>query len=125
MEVVRLDKWLWAVRIFKTRSIASEACKKGRVLVNGISSKPSKEIKIGDSITVRKLPVIYSYQVKQLVEKRLSAKLVSDCLDDLTSIEELDKLKVKDTFFIKRDRGLGRPTKKDRRQMDDLKDNLN
>jgi ribosome-associated heat shock protein Hsp15 len=117
---VRIDKWLWTVRVFKTRTLAGEACNKGRILVNGLPAKASKDIKIGDSIIVRKPPVIYSYFVKGIPGSRLSPKLVVDYLEDQTSIEELDKLKVKDVIFFKRDRGAGRPTKKDRRQMDDL-----
>ena len=121
MDKVRIDKWLWAVRIFKTRALASEACRRRRVLVNGLPAKPSKEVVTGDQVTVRKLPVIYNYRVKQLVEKRLSAKLVSGYLEDNTSLEELDKLKVNENFFARRNRGEGRPTKKERRQLDDLK----
>ncbi len=123
--MVRLDKWLWAVRIYKTRSIATDACKRGHILVNGLTAKPSKEIREGDQVTVRKLPVLYNFAVKQLTEKRLPAKLVPDYFDDQTSVEEMNKLKIKETFFIQRDRGTGRPTKKDRRQIDDLKENLN
>ena len=121
---MRLDKWLWAVRIYKTRSISTDACRRGHIIVNGSIAKPSKEIREGDQITVRKLPVYYNYIVKQLAEKRLPARLVSDYLDDHTSIEELDKLKINESFFVKRDRGSGRPTKKDRRQIDFLNDNL-
>jgi len=116
---------LWAVRIYKTRSIATDACKRGHILVNGLTAKPSKEIREGDQVTVRKLPVLYNFAVKQLTEKRLPAKLVPDYFDDQTSVEEMNKLKIKETFFIQRDRGTGRPTKKDRRQIDDLKENLN
>jgi ribosome-associated heat shock protein Hsp15 len=125
MEGVRADKWLWAVRIYKTRALATEACRKGRVLVNGTEAKPSREIRQGDSITVRKMPVIYSFRVKQTVEKRLSAKLVPGYLEDLTSLEELEKLKVNDSFFIRRERGTGRPTKKERRQIDKLNNTVN
>jgi ribosome-associated heat shock protein Hsp15 len=124
MEKVRLDKWLWAVRIFKTRALASEACRKGWVIVNTWAAKPSKEIGEGDEVTVRKMPVIYNFVVKKTVENRLSAKLVPDYLEDRTSVQELDKLKVKDTFFARRDRGTGRPTKKERRELDDLSDNF-
>ena len=124
MNSVRLDKWLWAVRVYKTRSVSTDACRHGHVLVNGLTAKPSKEIKEGDEITVRKLPVLYNYKVKQLTGNRLPAKLVSEYFEDLTSPEELDKLKIKETFFIKRERGSGRPTKKDRRQIDTLNDTL-
>lgn len=121
LEKVRIDKWLWAMRIFKTRSLATEACKKGRVFVNAQGVKPSRDIVVGDRITVRKLPVIYSYVVKGLSEKRMSAKLVPDFLEDVTSLEELDKLNVNEYIHSKRERGTGRPTKKERRQLDDLR----
>jgi ribosome-associated heat shock protein Hsp15 len=121
---VRLDKWLWAVRIFKTRNQAAEACRKGRILVNGMEAKPSREIRTGDMIIVRKLPVIYTYKVLDIVENRQPARVIKDFLEDLTTIEELDKLKVNDGFFVRRDRGKGRPTKKERRSMDDMINNL-
>ncbi len=123
MNSVRVDKFLWAVRIFKTRSLAAEACSKGRVLVNGANTKPSKELKGEESITVRKPPVVYSYKIKELVKNRQPAKLVENFIEDLTSIEELDKLKISETFFFKREPGAGRPTKKDRRSIDKLKNN--
>jgi ribosome-associated heat shock protein Hsp15 len=125
LEKIRIDKWLWAVRIFKTRNLAAEACRKGRVLVNGTEAKPSREIRVGDTVVIRKLPVIYTYKIKQLIERRQSAKVVKDFFEDLTSVEELDKLKIKDTFFIKRDKGTGRPTKKERRVLDNIIDNMN
>ncbi len=120
--MVRVDKWLWAVRVFKTRAVSTDACRRGRVLVNGLSAKPSKELKSGDHVTVRKPPVLFSYQVKQIIDKRISAKLVSQYLDDQTTLEELDKLKINESFFFKRERGTGRPTKRERRQIDKLKD---
>jgi len=121
LESVRVDKWLWAVRIFKTRALATDACRHGRVLVNGLPAKPSRELRSGSKVTVRKPPVLYSYKVKEIVEKRVSAKIVDQYLEDQTSLEELDKLKVNDTFFFKRERGTGRPTKKERREIDKLK----
>lgn len=121
MEKVRLDKWLWSVRIFKTRTLASEACRKGRIFVNGQVAKSSREIVAGDRITVRKMPVIYTFVVKKPAEKRMSAKLVPEYLDDITSLEELDKLKVNEVIFSQRQRGSGRPTKKERRQLDELR----
>ena len=125
MDKVRIDKFLWAVRIFKTRSLATDACNKGRVLIDGQSTKASKELKGNEHITVRKPPVVYSYKVKTLVKNRLPAKLVHDYIEDQTSVEELDKLNIKETFFFKRDRGAGRPTKKERRTIDKLQnDNL-
>jgi ribosome-associated heat shock protein Hsp15 len=122
--MVRIDKWLWAVRIFKTRGLSTEECKKGHVLVNGMVAKPSKEIKENDHVTVRKLPVLYSYIVKETIDKRVSATKVTECMEDLTTLEELDKLKIKETLYIRRDRGTGRPTKKDRRLINDLEETL-
>jgi ribosome-associated heat shock protein Hsp15 len=119
-ERVRIDKWLWAVRIYKTRSQASEACKMGRILIGGIEVKPSREIKTGDILFIRKLPVIYTLRVKDLVVHRLPAQRVKEFAEDLTSPEELEKLNIKDAVFFKRDRGTGRPTKKERRLLDDI-----
>lgn len=125
MNKVRIDKWLWAVRIFKTRSIAADSCNKGRVLINNIPAKPSKELIGNETITVRKPPVIYTYKIKSLVKNRLPAKLVPDYIEDLTSVEELDKLKINETFFVQRERGAGRPTKRERRIIDKLKTDNN
>ena len=124
MGKVRLDKWLWAVRIFKTRALAAEACKKGRIYVNGLVAKASKEISVGDSVTVRKMPVIYTFIIKQTLENRLPARKVPEYLEDITSVEELDKLKIRETLFSSREKGAGRPTKKDRRRLDGLIDNI-
>ncbi len=121
--MARVDKWLWAVRIFKTRAVSSDACKRGKVSVNNLTAKASKELKIGDSVTVSKPPVLYSYQVKEITEKRVSAKLVSQYLDDKTTEEELGKLKINETIYFRRERGTGRPTKRDRREIDKLRDN--
>ncbi|MCF8379399.1 MAG: RNA-binding S4 domain-containing protein [Bacteroidales bacterium] len=118
---LRADKFLWAVRIFKTRAIAAEACKKGKVQISGMNIKASREIKPGECIEVRKAPVNYSYQVISIPNNRVSAKLVPDFIVDKTSEEELLKLTAGDSFFIKRDRGTGRPTKKDRRIIDNLR----
>ena len=117
---VRIDKWLWAVRIYKTRSQASEACKKGRILIRGMEVKPSRVVKIGDILFIRKLPVIFTIRVKNLVENRLPAQRVREFAEDITSAEELEKLKIKDSAFFRRDKGTGRPTKKERRSMDDI-----
>jgi ribosome-associated heat shock protein Hsp15 len=114
----RIDKFLWAVRVFKTRSLAAEACKKGKVIIEGFPVKASREVKKGDIILVRKLPLIYTFKVKELLENRVSAKRVPEFVEDLTSVEELDKLKVRDTVFYSREKGKGRPTKKDRRLLD-------
>jgi ribosome-associated heat shock protein Hsp15 len=118
----RIDKWLWAVRIFKTRSQASEACRKGRIIINGIQVKPSRDIKAGEIILIRKPPAVYTYRVKSLLQKRQSARLARECYEDLTSVEELNKLKINETLFFKRDRGAGRPTKKERRTLDKLRE---
>ena len=124
METVRIDKWLFAVRIYKTRALATDACRRGRVLVNGIQAKPSKELHPGDKVTVRKLPVIYNFSVKGTIDKRVSARLVPEYLEDLTTPEELNKLNIRESFFFKRDRGTGRPTKKERRDIEGLRNNL-
>ncbi len=118
---LRIDKYLWAVRVFKTRSLATEACRKGKVIIDEVQVKPSRVVKEGDVIYVKRNPIVYSYRVKKLLGKRLSAKLVVDYVENITPEEELKKLEVRDTFFIKRDRGSGRPTKKERRIIDKLR----
>lgn len=118
---VRVDKWLWAVRIFKTRSLATEACRKGKVLILDQAVKPSRLLRPGDIIRVRKLPVIYTYRVLGLSGKRLSAGAAQELVENLTPESEMDKLRVKDSFFIVRDKGSGRPTKKDRRTIDKIR----
>lgn len=121
MEEVRIDKYLWAIRVFKTRSKATDACKGGKVRVNGADIKPSKTVRTGDVIVVRKGAVSYTYRVIECLEKRQGAQLVPKFAENLTPQEELDKLRAPvETFFLKRDRGAGRPTKKDRRQMENL-----
>ncbi len=118
MNEVRIDKWLWAMRIFKTRTIATEACKKGRVLMGGVAVKPSRTIKTGDVIDVRKPPVTYSFRVKALTQNRLGAKLVPDYMENITPKSELDLLDiVKISGFIDRRKGLGRPTKREGREL--------
>jgi ribosome-associated heat shock protein Hsp15 len=121
-EDIRVDKYLWAVRVFKTRSQSTDACRKGKVIIDDIQVKPSRVVKEGDVILVKRKPVVYSYRVKKLLGKRLSAKLVVDYVENITPEEELKKLEVKETFFIKRDRGAGRPTKKERRIIDKLRE---
>lgn len=121
MDSVRIDKYLWAIRAFKTRSDATEACKGNKVTVSGTAVKPSREVKIGDTVTVRKGQVLYTYKIVALLEKRVGAKEVEKYAANLTPQSELDKLHAPvETFFIKRDRGTGRPTKKERREMDSL-----
>ena len=119
---IRVDKWLWAVRIYKTRNQATEACKKGRILIREQPVKPSRVLRINDIVQVKRPPVIYSYKVTGLLAKRLSARLVKDYIENITPESELQKLKVKETFFISRDKGSGRPTKKERRTMDKLRE---
>lgn len=121
MEELRIDKYLWAIRVYKTRTDATDACKGGKVRLNGADVKPSKTVKPGDTIVARKGAVVYTYKVIQLIDKRQGAKMVPLYAENLTPPEELAKLRAPvETFFLKRDRGAGRPTKKDRRQMDDL-----
>ena len=125
MDEVRIDKYLWSIRVYKTRTDATDACKGGKVRVNGADIKPSKAVKVGDTIVARKGPVTYTYKVVQLVDKRQGAKRVPEYAENLTPAEELAKLRAPvETFFLKRDRGAGRPTKKDRRQMESLWGNL-
>lgn len=117
----RIDKWLWSVRIFKTRSIAIEFCRKGRVTINGNMIKPAREVQVGDTIVVRKPPVNYTFKVKGFPKSRVGAKLVVDYLENLTPADELQKLDPAFMAFnIYRERGTGRPTKKDRRSLDEL-----
>lgn len=124
-DVVRIDKLLWAIRVFKTRTEATDACKGGKVKVAGTNVKPSRMVKVGETIDVRKGSVQYSYKIKQLTEHRLGAKLVPDFAENLTPQAELDKLMAPvETFFLRRDRGTGRPTKKDRRSMEDAWDQI-
>ena len=119
---VRIDKWLWAVRIFKTRSLAAEACKKKRISVNGEPAKSSKLIKENDTISVTKLPVTFTYRVKEVLQKRISAKLVSDYVENQTPEAEIEKLiHPKQPIFGKREKGAGRPTKTERRTLDNLR----
>ena len=124
-EETRIDKYLWAIRVFKTRTDATDACKGGKIRLNGADVKPSKTVKPGDVIAARTGAVTYTYRVVETVEKRQGAKLVPRYAENITPPEELDKLKAPvETFFLKRDRGTGRPTKKDRRQMESLWDSL-
>lgn len=125
MEEIRLDKYLWAVRVFKTRSDAAEAIRSNRVTVNGSTVKPSREVRIGDIIEVKRMPVTYKYRVADLVSSRQPAKNVPSYCLDITPREELDKLNApRETIFVFRDRGTGRPTKKERRELDSLMDDI-
>ena len=121
MEEVRIDKWMWATRIFKSRSIAVEACKKNRVMINNTVVKPSRMIRIGDVVQVRKPPVVYSFKVLALTERRMGAKLVPEYLENVTPPEQYQILELnKISGFIDRAKGTGRPTKKDRRSLDEF-----
>ncbi|WP_291855584.1 RNA-binding S4 domain-containing protein [Marinilabilia sp.] len=124
-ESVRIDKYLWAVRLFKTRSLAAEACKKGRVTIDEQPVKSSRVIRRGDIICIKVPPAVKTYKVLDLSEKRMGAKLVPDYLEDITPKEELDLLEMaRMTQKLSRPRGTGRPTKKDRRDLDNLKNDL-
>lgn len=122
---VRIDKYLWAVRIFKTRSDAAEAVRNNRVLVNGSAVKPSREVKVGDRISVKRMPAMFEYKVVELVSSRQPAKNVPDYCLNITPQSELDKLSApRETVFVFRDRGTGRPTKKERRDLDSLMEGI-
>ena len=115
---VRLDKWLWAVRVFKTRSQAIESCKAGHIKINGISVKPSHKVKIGEVMTVQKGELTKTYKVLSIIEQRVSAKVAIQFVEDLTPTEEYEKLKeIKQTMPFYFDPGFGRPTKRNRRMM--------
>jgi ribosome-associated heat shock protein Hsp15 len=123
---VRIDKFLWAARIYKTRSVASEACRKGRIIINNIQVKPSRSVTSGEVITVRKPPVIYTYRVIEPIENRVSSKLAPKYIEDLTSEEERAKTNVRLSGITGyRERGSGRPTKKERRNLDRFTDDSN
>lgn len=117
----RIDKWLWAVRIFKTRNIAADACKMGRISINGSQVKASHSVKVNDVVQVRKPPITYSFKVLQAIEKRVGAKLVPQMLENVTTPDQLELLEMsKISGFMNRAKGTGRPTKKDRRQLDEF-----
>lgn len=123
MEEARIDKWLWAMRVFKTRTIATDACKKGRVTIGGATVKPSRTIKAGDIIDVRKPPITYTFRVKALTANRLGAKLVPDYLENLTTPEQYELLEMtKISGFVDRRKGLGRPTKREGRELSKFKE---
>jgi len=118
---VRIDKWLWAVRLFKTRSLAVEACKKGKVLVQNMPAKPSRNVKVGDTIQIKRNPVLYSFKVLALSENRMNAKLVPEFMENVTTPDQLELIELgKLAGKIGRDRGTGRPTKKERRDIEEF-----
>ena len=121
----RIDKWLWAARIFKTRTIAAAACKKGQVSMGGTQLKASRTVKAGDVVNVRKSPVTYSFRILQPIEKRVGAKLLPEILENITAPDQYELLEMsKISGFVGRAKGTGRPTKKDRRSLDDFRDEV-
>ena len=118
-DTARIDKWLWAARIFKTRSIASDACKNGRVTIGGVDMKPSRTIKVGDVINVKKPPITYSFKVLKTIEQRVGAKLLPEIYENVTDAKQYELLEMsRISGFVDRARGTGRPTKKERRALD-------
>lgn len=116
----RIDKFLWCVRLFKTRNDAKKACDAGKVMLNGQKAKASKTVEAGDSFGVKQPPITKSFEIKAVISNRVGAKLVPDFIDDITPPEEQEKLKAVRRNFVKRDRGAGRPTKKERRDIEDF-----
>ena len=121
----RIDKWLWAARIFKTRTIAAAACKKGQVSMGGVQLKASRMIKAGDVVSVRKPPITYSFRVLQPIERRVGAKLIPEVLENVTTPDQYELLEMsKISGFVGRAKGTGRPTKKDRRSLEDFQNEV-
>lgn len=119
MNEARIDKWLWAARIFKTRSIAANACKNGRVTMNGSHIKPSRMIKAGETIDVKKPPIVYSFKVLQAIEERVGAKIIPEIYENITDPKQYEILQMsRISGFVDRAHGTGRPTKKERRALD-------
>ena len=117
----RIDKWLWAARVYKTRTLASNACKNGRITINGALAKPSRTVKVGDQVGVKKSPITYTFRVLQPIEKRVGAKLLPEVFENITPPEQYELLEMnRISGFVDRARGTGRPTKKDRRALDDF-----
>ena len=121
MSEVRIDKWLWATRVFKTRTIATDACKLGRVTIDGMNVKPSRVVKVGEKISVKKPPITFTFEVLALLNNRVGAKLVPNYLKNITTPDQYELLEMsKVSGFINRAKGTGRPTKKDRRELEDF-----
>ena len=119
--LARIDKWLWAARIFKTRSIAADAIKNGRVTIGGMNVKPSRMVKVGEVVSVRKPPVTYSFKILKTIEQRVGAKLLPEIYENVTPADQYELLEMnRISGFVNRQRGTGRPTKKDRRALDDF-----
>ena len=122
-DTARIDKWLWAARVFKTRSLAADACKNNRVTINGVNAKPSHTIKAGEIICVKKSPIIYSYKVLKCIEQRVGAKFIPEIYENVTDAKQYELLEMsRISGFIDRARGTGRPTKKERRALDSFVD---
>lgn len=118
-DTARIDKWLWAARIFKTRSIAASACKNGRVTINGVNVKPAHMIKAGETVNVKKPPITFSFKVLQCIEQRVGAKLIPQIYENVTDAKQYELLEMsRISGFVDRARGTGRPTKKERRSLD-------
>ncbi len=119
MEEARIDKWLWAARIFKTRTLAADACKNGRVTIEGVNVKPSRMVKVGETVSVRKPPITYSFRILKTIEQRVGAKFLPEIYENVTAPEQYELLEMtRISGFVDRARGTGRPTKKDRRSLD-------
>lgn len=125
MDEVRIDKWLWAVRIFKTRTVAADACKKGRVMVGNVAVKPSRNIRVGEVIGVKKPPITFSFKVLDLTDKRMGAPKVPQYMENITPPDQYELLELnRISGFVDRQRGAGRPTKKERRDLDQFTDSF-
>ncbi len=119
----RIDKWLWAARIFKTRSIAADACKNKRVSVDGVFVKPSHMVKVGNVVSVKKSPITYSFKIIDCIEQRVGAKMLPGIYENVTDAKQYELLEMsRISGFVDRARGTGRPTKKERRMLDDFID---
>lgn len=118
---VRIDKWLWAVRLFKTRTLAAEACKKGKVIIQNVQVKPSRNVKVGDVVCIKRNPILFSFKVIALAENRMNAKLVAGFMENVTTADQLELIELaKLAGQSGRDRGAGRPTKKERRDIEEF-----
>lgn len=118
---VRIDKWLWAVRLFKTRTLAAEACKKGKVIIQNVQVKPSRNVKVGDVVCIKRNPILFSFKVIALAENRMNAKLVAGFMENVTTADQLELIELaKLAGQSGRDRGTGRPTKKERRDIEEF-----
>ena len=121
MNEARIDKWLWAARIFKTRTIAADAIKNGRVTIQGMNVKPSRMVKVGEVVSVRKPPVTYSFKILKTIEQRVGAKLLPEIYENVTTPDQYELLEMnRISGFVNRQRGTGRPTKKERRALDEF-----